>query len=107
MIVLTWDIGHSKATREVDVLFILSHKNKISHFHIHDGCENPQRDHLALGDGEIDLIKRLDMAKTCNGRCVLETKTIDVLKRSVAWLKENIPIVTERNSAATGRFLHI
>ena len=86
--VLTWDIGHSKATGEVDVPFILSHKNKISHFHIHDGSENPQRNHLALGDGEIDLIERLDMAKACNGRCVLETKTIDALKKSVAWLKE-------------------
>lgn len=91
--VLTWDIGHSKATGEIDVPFILKYKNKISHFHIHDGIESPQRDHLALGDGEINLIERLDMAKVCNGRCVLETKTIDALKRSVAWMKQNIVVV--------------
>ena len=31
--VLTWDIGHSKATKEIDVPFILSHKDKLKHFH--------------------------------------------------------------------------
>lgn len=48
---------------------------------------NPPKNHLALGDGEIDLIDRLNMAKICNARCVLETKTIDALKKSVEWLK--------------------
>ena len=85
--VLTWDIGHSKATGEVDVPFILEHKDKLRHFHIHDGSEKPQKDHLALGDGEIDLEERLDVAKDCNARCVLETKTIEALKMSVEWLK--------------------
>lgn len=85
--VLTWDIGHSKALGERDVPFIIEHKDKLSHFHIHDGSENPQKDHLALGDGGIDLVERLDMAKACNARCVLETKTIEALKRSVEWLK--------------------
>lgn len=85
--VLTWDIGHSKALGESDVPFIIEHKDKLSHFHIHDGSERPPKNHLALGDGEIDLMERLDMAKACNGRCVLETKTIEALKRSVEWLK--------------------
>ena len=85
--VLTWDIGHSKATREIDVPFIFSNKDKLRHFHIHDGRGNPPKNHLALGDGEIDLIDRLNMAKVCNARCVLETKTIDALKKSVEWLK--------------------
>lgn len=84
--VLTWDIGHSKATGEVDVPFILCNKNKLSHFHIHDGSEKPQKDHLALEDGEIDLEERLDVAKDCNARCVLETKTIEALKKSVEWI---------------------
>ena len=84
--VLTWDIGHSKATGEIDTEFILGNKSKLSHFHIHDGSENPPKDHLALGDGEIDLINRLDLAKECNARCVLETKTIEALKKSVVWL---------------------
>ena len=86
--VLTWDIGHSKATGEIDMPFILEHEDKLSHFHIHDGRENPPQDHLALGDGETDLNERLNMAVMCDVRCVLETKTIDALKKSVEWLKK-------------------
>lgn len=85
-IVLTWDIGHSKACGEKDVPFILSHKDKLKHFHIHDGMENPPKNHLALGDGEIDLRARLSTAAECDARCVLETKTIKALKKSVKWL---------------------
>ncbi len=83
---LTWDIGYSKATKEVDMPFILSHKNKLKHFHIHDGRENPPKNHLALGDGEINLVERLNVARDCDARCVLETKTIEALKKSVEWI---------------------
>ncbi len=85
--VLTWDIGHSKATNEKDMPFILSHKDKLRHFHIHDGTENPPKNHLALGDGEIDLTDRLTLAEECNAGCVLETKTIEALRNSVLWIK--------------------
>ena len=84
---LTWDIGHSKATGEKDVPYIRSHEDRLNHFHIHDGSEVPPRNHLALGDGEIDLASRLDLAKKRNARCVLETKTIAALKTSMEWLK--------------------
>ena len=84
---LTWDIGHSKATGEKDVPFILAHQSRLIHFHIHDGTETPPRNHLALGDGEIDLKERLALAKSRNARCVLETKTIAALRHSVAWLR--------------------
>ena len=86
--VLTWDIGHSKATKEIDVPFIMKHKDKLRHFHIHDGSEMPPRNHLALGDGEIDLMERLNLALECDCRCVLETKTIEALEKSVKWLRE-------------------
>lgn len=86
--ILTWDIGHSKATTEVDVPFILSHKDKLKHFHIHDGRENPPQNHLALGDGEINLTERLKIARECNASCVIETKTIESLKKSVKWIKK-------------------
>ena len=85
--VLTWDIGHSKAARETDLPFILSHKDRLRHFHIHDGKENPPKNHLALGDGEIDLKARLSLADECGASCVLETKTVEALRKSVAWLK--------------------
>lgn len=86
---LTWDIGHSKAAREADVPFILEHQDKLIHFHIHDGTETPPRNHLALGDGEIDLPARLKLAAERNARCVLETKTIEALRKSTAWLRRN------------------
>ncbi len=85
--VLTWDIGHSKAVGEGDVPFILSHKDKLMHFHIHDGTENPPKNHLALGCGDIDLSERLRTAEECGARCVLETKTTEALKSSVRWLE--------------------
>ena len=85
---LTWDIGHSKATGEKDVPFIMHHSEKLIHFHIHDGWEVPPKNHLALGDGEIDLQGRLRLAKERNARCVIETKTIEALKKSIGWLKE-------------------
>ena len=87
---LTWDIGHSKATGEKDVPFIMEHSEHLMHFHIHDGSENPPKNHLALGDGEIDLDERLKLAENVNARCVLETKTIEALKKSVQWLDKQI-----------------
>lgn len=86
---LTWDIGHSKAIREADVSFLMEHQDKLIHFHIHDGTETPPRNHLALGNGEIDLDARLKLAAERNARCVLETKTINALKQSVRWLRNN------------------
>ncbi len=84
---LTWDIGHSKATGEKDVPFILEHQNQLIHFHIHDGTETPPKNHLALGDGEIDLRDRLKLAEIRNARCVLETKTVAALEKSVSRLR--------------------
>lgn len=86
---LTWDIGHSKATGEKDIPFILGHQDYLTHFHIHDGSEAPPKNHLALGDGEINLPDRLKLAQGRNARCVLETKTIAALQKSVRWLREN------------------
>ncbi len=85
---LTWDIGHSKAIGEKDVPYILLHEDRLVHFHIHDGTEVPPRNHLALGDGAIDLDERLQLAEKRGARCVLETKTADALTRSVQWLRE-------------------
>lgn len=83
---LTWDIGHSKSVGEKDMDYILLNNSKLCHMHIHDGSENPPKNHLALGTGEIDLHERLNVAKATGVRCVLETKTVEALKKSVAWL---------------------
>jgi len=86
---LTWDIGHSKAIREKDVPFLMANRERLIHFHIHDGTETPPRNHLALGDGAIDLQARLKLAEARGARCVLETKTIDALRQSLQWLHDN------------------
>ena len=69
--------------------FFLAHEDRLLHFHIHDGTETPPRNHLALGDGDIDLPARLALARRRGARCVLETKTVEALKRSVGWLETN------------------
>ena len=84
---LTWDIGHSHALGDSDELFIMEHENHLNHFHIHDGYGT--KNHQTLGTGEIDLHQRLNHAKKHDCTCVLETKTIDALKQSVKWLKDN------------------
>ena len=86
---LTWDIGHSKSVCEEDVPFILEHTDHLIHFHIHDATETPPQNHLALGDGKIDLMERLVLADRRNARCVLETKTVEALKHSVQWLRKH------------------
>jgi len=84
---LTWDVGHSMSAGERDVPFILAHQSSLCHFHIHDGTGSPPRDHLALGDGEIDLPRCLRLAEELDSRYVLETKTAAALERSVAYLR--------------------
>lgn len=43
---------------------------------------------MILGTGEIDLEQRLNIAKKYHCRCVVETKTIEALRKSVLWLRE-------------------
>ena len=82
---LTWDIGHSHAADDVDESFLLRHRERLAHFHLHDA--QGKSNHLTLGTGEIDLAARLQIAGVNNCRCVIETKTAVALWRSVAWLR--------------------
>lgn len=67
----------------------MEHRERLIHFHIHDGTETSPRNHLALGDGEINPRTRLKLAEEHKARCVLETKTIQALKQSIQWLHNN------------------
>lgn len=84
---LTWDIGHSRMASEVDEAFLMEKKDRLYHFHVHDA--NDGNCHMTLGTGEIDLKKRLSLARECRCRCVVETKTVEALRQSVRWLREN------------------
>lgn len=84
---LTFDIGHDYCIGGRDESVILNYKNKLCHMHMHD-ANNGGKNHLALSTGEIDLPKYLDLAEKNNCRIVLETKTVDGLKKSVEWIEK-------------------
>ena len=83
---LTLDIGHSHGIGDADEPFFCEHDSHLIHMHGHDGAG--KKNHLALGDGEINLQERFAWAKRRNARVVLETKTIAALRQSVARLPE-------------------
>lgn len=84
---LTFDVGHNHGIGGTDEGFIMKHKDRLHHVHLHDA--KGIKSHLALGTGEIDIGKYINLAKERNCRVVLETKTIDGLRRSVNYLKGN------------------
>lgn len=83
---LTFDIGHDYCIGGIDKDEILARKNRLFHMHLHDATQN--NNHLPLGDGNIDIKEYLSLAKEHNCRVVLETKTLDGLKKSVEWLRD-------------------
>ncbi len=85
---LTFDIGHDYCIGGRDEIVILNYGRKLCHMHMHDANSNG-KNHLALGTGEIDLPKYLNLAEKNNCRIVLETKTVDGLKKSAEWIERN------------------
>ncbi|MDF2542630.1 MAG: xylose isomerase [Herbinix sp.] len=86
---LTFDIGHNHGKDGVDEAFLLKHRDRLQHMHIHDAIG--KSNHLVIGDGEIDIKEKLKLAKECNCRCVLETKTIAALKETTSRLIRYLP----------------
>lgn len=82
---LTYDVGHDHAIGGQDQEVISARADRLQHMHLHDAAGN--RNHLALGTGELDISDRLRLAAERSCRVVLETKTVDGLRRSVEWLK--------------------
>ncbi|OOM76444.1 hypothetical protein CLPUN_26760 [Clostridium puniceum] len=78
-------LGHDHSINGIDQPFIKKHIYKLHHIHIHDAYGN--KNHLALGNGEINIQEKLKLAKEHNCTCVLETKTIVGLKESVGNLE--------------------
>lgn len=82
---ITFDVGHNHGIGGTDEEFIMKHKDRLHHIHLHDA--EGTKNHLALGTGEMNIEKHINLANEHNCRAVLETKTIDGLKQSVEWLK--------------------
>lgn len=85
---LTMDIGHNYCTGKMDEPFILERKQHLHHMHMHDARDG-KKDHQALGTGELDIPHFLALADGCDCTVVLETKTENGLRDSVAWLRKN------------------
>lgn len=83
---LTMDIGHNYCAKYQDEVWILEHADRLQHMHMHD-AKNKKNDHLALGEGELDVERFLTLAQKCDCTVVLETKTVEGLKKSVDWIK--------------------
>ncbi|MBE5968197.1 MAG: sugar phosphate isomerase/epimerase [Lachnospiraceae bacterium] len=81
---LTWDIGHSHSAGDVDERYIMQNECKLKHFHIHDA--SGKQNHLTLGTGNVNLLEKLAIAKRNHCRCVIETKTVASLQKSLDWL---------------------
>lgn len=80
---LTWDVGHDYTADNCDTPFLLAHKNRISHMHLHDSTS--KNCHLPLGKGETDLGGYLKQASP--KRAVIEVKSLQGLNDSIPWLK--------------------
>lgn len=83
---LTLDIGHSHCVDNADEPFFRCHEERLIHMHGHDAVG--RKDHLALGDGEIDLADRFAWAERNSARIVLETKNVEALTESVRRLSK-------------------
>ncbi len=84
---LTLDVGHSHCVGNIDEKVILERENRLAHIHLHDARD--KRDHMTLGTGDVDINKYIQLAKKHKCTVVLETKTIDALRKSVEWLNRN------------------
>ena len=85
---LTFDVGHNHCKKGLDEPIIMARKGKLLHMHLHD-VKDGIKDHQALGTGELDIFKCLNLAKERDISVVVETKTVAGLKQSAAWLREN------------------
>ena len=84
---LTFDIGHNYCSGDMDEAWIRARANRLHHMHVHDARDG-KKDHRTLGEGELDIPAYMALAEERECTVVLETKTFDALRESVAWLKE-------------------
>jgi len=83
---LTYDIGHDITSDYKDKAYYDSREDKIRHYHIHDGT--PEKNHLELFTGQLDIELFLNQASSKGATCVIEVKSSDQLIRSVKKLED-------------------
>jgi sugar phosphate isomerase/epimerase len=83
---LTWDVGHDAATGFCERPLFENHRDRIGHFHLHDG--DGRESHRVLLTGAVDVAGTLDLARTLDVAAVIEVKTPAGLTESVRRLDE-------------------
>ena len=86
---LTYDVGHNHGIGGADEPHIFARREKLHHMHLHD-VRDGTKDHQALGTGELDIFKYLNLARERDCSVVVETKTVAGLKESAKWLRDNL-----------------
>lgn len=86
-IFLTYDIGHDITSGYKDKAYYNKHRENIKHFHIHDAT--PDKNHLELFTGDLDILSFLDEAKDKGASCVIEVKSSEQLIHSIKKIKDN------------------
>ena len=79
---LTLDTGHELCLNMADTPVFIKYPDKLYHMHLHD-CDG-KKPHLALGDGIIDIEKKI--ADFSGNTCLVEVKTIAGLEVSSQYL---------------------
>ncbi|MBR4426159.1 MAG: sugar phosphate isomerase/epimerase [Spirochaetales bacterium] len=85
---LTFDIGHNYKASEDDESFIMSHADRLRHWHIHDVTKTSN--HVALGDGVLDIDRYLSMVKESGLPAVIEVKEQNDLLKSIDYVKSRL-----------------
>ena len=83
---MTLDVGHEFCLGFKDSFVFEKYPDKLFHMHLHDA--RGRSCHLALGSGEVKLSDKMELLK--GETCLIEVKTIEGLRESVKYLKENL-----------------
>lgn len=81
---LTLDVGHEACLDYKDSHIFEEYPDKLCHMHLHDS--DGKKCHLALGEGRLDIEKKL--LDFHGETCLIEVKTIEGLKKSVAYFRK-------------------
>lgn len=85
---LTLDTGHMHCIHDRDQDVYEKHRDRLKHMHLHDAMLVPGKNHLPLGDGELDIRQKLRLAMDCGCRAVIEVKTAQALQASAEKLPQ-------------------
>ena len=74
---ITYLKKYNYCAKDADEAWILSHKDRLHHFHIHDARDG-SKDHLALGKGELDVKRYLALANSLTALWCWKRKPLPV-----------------------------